>query len=70
MTKEEKKIKIHNMMCNKSFFHLPFLFVSGFDADSDNMLDEKIDMLERLEKGEKIEDIDPEYKLFELIEKG
>lgn len=70
MTKEEKKIKIHSMMGNKSFFYLPFLFVSGFDADSDNMLDEKIDMLERLEKGEKIEDIDPEYKLFELIEKG
>lgn len=68
MTDREKSILILKKVCGKSFGRLPITLRRSFDLESNKMLDEKIDMLKRLENGESINEIDPEYKLFELFD--
>lgn len=63
---EEKKLKIYNLL-----FEIDDDLVRRyFDTDSDEMLDEKIEVLTALSEGKKIIDIPKYYDVLELLPKG
>jgi len=64
----EKKVKITDLLFQVDF---PPGFAQFFDLESDNLLDEKIEVLEALKEGKQIKDIPKFYDILELYpEKG
>ena len=62
MSKEEKMFKIRELFTEIDDKYRLLLF---FDFDSENMLDEKIEVFEKLAKGIKPIDIDNYYDILE-----
>lgn len=70
MTDKEKigkEIKLNELLCYLTDF--PML-IKYFDVESDKMLDEKIEVLEKVKQGKKIDEIPNFYDIFELLPKG
>lgn len=69
MTDKEKRIIEKHLKINDLYpylFEVPML-VKYFDDESDEMLDEKIQVLEALKAGKKISEIPNFYDVFELL---
>lgn len=66
MSDREKLIKIHELLCD--LLQVPEL--RYFDANSEELLDEKIEVLEALKAGKQIKDIPGFYDVLELIPKA
>ena len=59
----EKKERIMDLLFQVDF---PPMFMQFFDLESDELLDEKIEVLESLKDGKQIEDIPTFYDILEL----
>ena len=59
----EKKERIMDLLFQVDF---PPMFMQFFDLESDELLDEKIEVLESLKDGKQIEDIPKFYDILEL----
>ena len=66
MTREEKLMKVHALLAEVS----DVLVDRFFDADSEELLDEKIEVLTALKDGKQIADIPNFYDILELYPKG
>ena len=66
MTREEKLMKVHALLAEVS----DVLVDRFFDADSEELLDEKIEVLTALKNGKQIADIPNFYDILELYPKG
>ena len=49
---------------------IPNPLINYFDYDSSDLLDWKIEVLERMKSGESIDDIEDGYSIFELLPVG
>ena len=69
MTDNEKIMIEKHMKINELYPYLAEvpMFMKYFDSESDQMLDEKIQVLEALKEGKSIEDIPHFYEVFELL---
>ena len=70
MTKRElieKSVKVHQLFFEVEF---PPMLSQFFDLDSDELLDEKIEVLTALKNGKQIADIPNFYDILELYPKG
>ena len=67
MDKIEKEIKIMNLLVEVA--GLSYEVDNFFDVDSENMLDEKIEVLTALKKGKPIAEIPKFYDVLELYPK-
>lgn len=67
MTSIEKKMRIVDLY--PVLLQYPML-IKYFDLNSDEMLDEKIAVLEMVEEGKSISEIPDFYSVFELLPKG
>lgn len=59
-----KVTQLYSVLCN-----FPML-VKYFDIESTKLLDEKIEVLESIKQGKKIEEIQNFYDIFELLPKN
>lgn len=66
MNNIEKHIKIHELLLNVD----DMLVSKFFDLESEELLDEKIDVLTKLSKGIPPKDIENYYKVLELYPKN
>lgn len=62
MEKEEKLIQIHSLL-----FELDDPLLQYFDAESEELLDEKIEVLTALKEGKSIAEIPKFYEVLELL---
>ena len=69
MTDNEKIMIEKHMKINELYPYLAEvpMFMKYFDSESDQMLDEKIQVLEALKEGKNIKDIPHFYEVFELL---
>lgn len=65
--KTEKEIRLNELLCYLADF--PML-IKYFDIESDKLLDEKIEVLEKVKEGKKIDEIPNFYDIFELLPEG
>lgn len=63
----EKSVKVHQLFIEVEF---PPMLSQFFDLDSDELLDEKIEVLTALKDGKQIADIPNFYDILELYPKG
>lgn len=63
----EKSVKVHQLFIEVEF---PPMLSQFFDLDSDELLDEKIEVLTALKNGKQIADIPNFYGILELYPKG
>ncbi|MBT9794555.1 hypothetical protein GPL02_16850 [Clostridium sp. MCC334] len=63
----EKSVKVHQLFIEVEF---PPMLSQFFDLDSDELLDEKIEVLTALKNGKQIADIPNFYDILELYPKG
>ena len=63
----EKSVKVHQLFIEVEFPPMLFQF---FDLDSDELLDEKIEVLTALKNGKQIADIPNFYDILELYPNG
>lgn len=63
----EKSVKVHQLFFEVEF---PPMLSQFFDLDSDELLDEKIEVLTALKNGKQIADILNFYDILELYPKG
>ena len=66
MDNMEKLMQVHRLLLDVRF---PPMFAQFFDVESEKMLDEKIEVLEALKAGKKIDDIAKFYDVLELMPK-
>ena len=62
----EKNVKMRELLIEVDF---PPMFMQFFDLDSDELLDEKIEVLTALKEGKKISEIPNFYDILELYPK-
>ena len=67
MDETEKQITIIRLL---NEVEVPDPLMNYFDYDSTDLLDLKIDVLEKMREGTSIDDIDGGYRIFELLPIG